>query len=126
MLEVLRILLFVVFGLASLILIIVILLQEGKGGGLASAFGGAGADTFGVSSGGINRFTTTLAGVWIVAAIILAASSPTSIVGVSPDDAESATEAPESPGAKDAGDKSTPDAPQPGDNSESDGAEQSK
>ena len=98
MLDVLRILLFVVFGLSSLILIVVILLQEGKGGGLASAFGGAGADTFGVSSGGINRFTTILAGVWIVAAIILAASSPTSVISVSPDDAESAKEAPEDPG----------------------------
>ena len=99
MLDVLRILLFVVFGLSSLILIVVILLQEGKGGGLASAFGGAGADTFGVSSGGINRFTTILAGVWIVTAIILAASSPTSVVGFDPEDADSATEAPENPGA---------------------------
>ena len=100
MLDVLRILLFVVFGLSSLILIVVILLQEGKGGGLASAFGGAGADTFGVSSGGINRFTTILAGVWIVAAIILAASSPTSVVGIGPEDAdadEPSTEAPENP-----------------------------
>jgi preprotein translocase subunit SecG len=98
MLDVLRILLFVVFGLSSLVLIVVILLQEGKGGGLASAFGGAGADTFGVSSGGINKFTTILAAVWIASAIILAASSPTSVVGVGPDDAESATEAPETPG----------------------------
>jgi len=103
MLDVLRLLLFVAFGLASLILIVVILLQEGKGGGLASAFGGAGADTFGVSSGGINRFTTILAGLWIVFAIILAASSPTSVVGVGPDDAESATEAPEDPGVEDTG-----------------------
>ena len=109
MLDVLRILLFVVFGLSSLVLIVVILLQEGKGGGLASAFGGAGADTFGVSSGGINRFTTILASVWIVAAIILAASSPTSVVGVGPDDADgdgSSTEAPEDP----SGDGGTPPA----------------
>ena len=98
MLDLLRILLFVVFGLSSLILIVVILLQEGKGGGLASAFGGAGADTFGVSSGGINRFTTVLASVWIAAAIILAASSPVSMVGVEPTDAGAGTEAPENPG----------------------------
>ncbi len=109
MLDVLRILLFVVFGLSSLILIIVILLQEGKGGGLAAAFGGAGADTFGVGSGGINRFTTILAGVWIVAAIILAASSPTSVVGTSPDDADAAEEAPLVPGgATDGGGEGAP------------------
>jgi preprotein translocase subunit SecG len=98
MLDVLRILLFVVFGLSSLILIVVILLQEGKGGGLASAFGGAGADTFGVRSGGINRFTTILAGVWIVAAVILAASSPTTVVRIDPKDADSGIEGPEEPG----------------------------
>ena len=98
MLDVLRILLYVLFGLSSLVLIIVILLQEGKGGGLAAAFGGAGADTFGVGSGGINRFTTILAGVWIVAAIILAATAPTSVVGIGPGDAGEAEEAPEVPG----------------------------
>lgn len=111
MLDVLRILLFVVFGLSSLILIVVILLQEGKGGGLASAFGGAGADTFGVSSGGINRFTTILAGVWIVSAIILAASSPISVVGVSPDDLEAAQEASENPGAGATPEEAPQDAP---------------
>ena len=114
MLEVFRILLFVVFGLSSLILVVVILLQEGKGGGLAAAFGGAGADTFGVGSGGINRFTAILAGVWIVAAIILAASSPTSVVGISPDDADAAEEAPLVPGGAGGDDGATPvekDAP---------------
>ena len=39
------------------LLITIILLQEGKGGGLGGAFGGAGAETFGVQSGGVNRFT---------------------------------------------------------------------
>ena len=48
--------------LSSLLLIVVILLQESKGGGLAEAFGGIGAETFGVKSGGINRFTFALAG----------------------------------------------------------------
>ncbi len=109
MLDVLRILLFVVFGLSSLILIIVILLQEGKGGGLAAAFGGAGADTFGVGSGGINRFTTVLAGIFMLTAIMLAATSPTSVVGTSPDDADAAEEAPLIPGgASDGGGESTP------------------
>ena len=108
MLDVLRILLYVLFGLSSLILIIVILLQEGKGGGLAAAFGGAGADTFGVGSGGINRFTTILAGLFIVSAIILAATAPVSVVGVGPDDA--VDEAPENPGESAGdGEKSTPE-----------------
>ena len=79
MLDVIRVLLFVVFTFSSLLLIIVILLQEGKGGGLASAFGGAGADTFGVSAGGINRFTATLAVVFIGCAVILAATASTSV-----------------------------------------------
>ena len=51
----------VLFFLSSVLLTIVILLQEGKGGGLAEAFGGVGAETFGVKSGGINRVTMTLA-----------------------------------------------------------------
>ena len=78
MIDVLRILLYVVFALSSLLLIIVILLQEGKGGGLAAAFGGAGGDTFGVGSGGINKFTAILAGVFIVSAVLLAATAPES------------------------------------------------
>jgi preprotein translocase subunit SecG len=98
MLDVLRVLLFVVFGLSSLILIVVILLQEGKGGGLAAAFGGAGADTFGVGSGGINRMTAILAGVFIVSAIILAATSPHSVVGAGDAVDETATEQPADPG----------------------------
>ena len=52
-------------------LIIVILLQESKGGGLAEAFGGIGAETFGVKSGGINRFTFGLAGLFLGSAILI-------------------------------------------------------
>lgn len=54
-----------------LLLMAVILLQEGKGGGLAEAFGGAGGETFGVKSGGINRFTAILSGAFIVLAILI-------------------------------------------------------
>ena len=46
-----------IFLLSSIFMIFVILLQEPKGGGLAEAFGGMGAETFGVKSGGVNRFT---------------------------------------------------------------------
>lgn len=79
MLEVLRVLLYILFTFSSLVLIVVILLQEGKGGGLAAAFGGAGGDTFGVGAGGINKFTSVLATVFILCAIVLAATTPSSV-----------------------------------------------
>ncbi len=54
-----------------LVLIGVILLQEGKGGGLAEAFGGAGAETFGVKAHGINKFTAILGGVFLTLCVVL-------------------------------------------------------
>lgn len=59
----------ITFSITALLLIVVILLQESKGGGLAEAFGGIGAETFGVKSGGINRFTFALAGIMMASAI---------------------------------------------------------
>ncbi len=67
----LNLLLWVLFGVSAVLLIVVILLQESKGGGLAEAFGGIGAETFGVKSGGINRFTFTLAALFIGSAVLL-------------------------------------------------------
>ncbi len=64
----------VLFFLSSVLLTIVILLQEGKGGGLAEAFGGVGAETFGVKSGGINRVTMTLALVFCASALVINAT----------------------------------------------------
>ncbi|MCI0585525.1 MAG: preprotein translocase subunit SecG [Planctomycetes bacterium] len=64
-------LLYVVFFLSALLLIIVILLQEPKGGGLAEAFGGFGAETFGVRERGINKFTATVAGVFLASAVFI-------------------------------------------------------
>jgi protein translocase SecG subunit len=52
-------------------LIAVILLQEGKGGGLAEAFGGVGAETFGVKAHGINKFTAVVGGLFLVLCIVL-------------------------------------------------------
>ncbi len=52
---------YVVFVLIALIMTVVILLQEGQGGGLGGAFGGAAADTFGVKAGTVNKFTSYLA-----------------------------------------------------------------
>ena len=54
-----------------ILLIAVILLQEGKGGGLAEAFGGAGAETFGVKAHGINKFTAVVGGAFLVLCIVL-------------------------------------------------------
>jgi len=63
--------LWIVFLLACVLVSAVILLQEGKGGGLGEAFGGVGAQTFGVKAAGINRFTTIVACVVVLAAILI-------------------------------------------------------
>jgi len=72
MIEIAKILLWVVFVAVALLLIAIILMQEGKGGGLGSAFGGAGGDAFGHGVGGINKFTSWLAGLFMITALILA------------------------------------------------------
>ena len=64
----------VLFFLSAVLLTVVVLLQESKGGGLAEAFGGMGAETFGVKSGGINRFTFTLAAIFCGSAILISAT----------------------------------------------------
>lgn len=66
-----KILLWLVFFASSLLMIIIVLLQEPKGGGLAEAFGGMGAQTFGVKSGGINKFTFTVFGVFLASAMAI-------------------------------------------------------
>jgi preprotein translocase subunit SecG len=70
----LNIISWVLFFLSSVLLIVVILLQEGKGGGLAEAFGGVGAETFGVKTGGINKVTMTLALVFCASALVINAT----------------------------------------------------
>jgi preprotein translocase subunit SecG len=66
-----RILLWIVFAASAVLLAVLVLLQEGKGGGLAEAFGGAGAETFGVKSGGVNKVTFVLFSVYLASAILL-------------------------------------------------------
>lgn len=63
--------LYILFFLASVLLIFIILLQEGKGGGIADAFGGAGAQTFGVRAGGVNRVTMVLFAIFVLTALAL-------------------------------------------------------
>jgi preprotein translocase subunit SecG len=66
--------LWIVFVLACIVVSGVILLQEGKGGGLGEAFGGAGQQTFGVKAEGINKFTG-----WVTAAVIVIAVAITKV-----------------------------------------------
>ena len=63
--------LWVLFTVGCVLVSTVILLQEGKGGGLGEAFGGAGAQTFGVKAAGINKFTTWVACIVILLAIAI-------------------------------------------------------
>lgn len=60
-----------IFIVSALLLSLIILIQEGKGGGLGEAFGGMGAETFGVKAAGVNKTTATLAIVWVVSAILI-------------------------------------------------------
>lgn len=69
--SIVKVLLWALFFASALLLILVILLQEPKGGGLAEAFGGMGAQTFGVKAGGINRFTFTVFAVFAGSALLL-------------------------------------------------------
>ena len=64
-------LLWFVFVVSALLLALIILIQEGKGGGLGEAFGGMGAETFGVKAAGVNKTTATLAIVWVLSAIFI-------------------------------------------------------
>lgn len=68
---VIKMILWAAFFLSALLLIIVILLQEPKGGGLAEAFGGMGAQTFGVKAGSINRFTMGVFAVFTGSAVMI-------------------------------------------------------
>ncbi len=64
----------VMFFVSAVLMTIVVLLQESKGGGLAEAFGGVGAETFGVKAGGINRFTFLLAAIFCGSAILISST----------------------------------------------------
>ncbi|MCK6480568.1 MAG: preprotein translocase subunit SecG [Planctomycetaceae bacterium] len=62
------------FFLSAILLMVIVLLQEGKGGGLASALGGQGAETFGVATGGVNKVTLFLAGLFLLSGLAHALS----------------------------------------------------
>ena len=62
---------YIVFVLSAIVLIVVILLQEGKGGGFGQALGDHGQQTFGVGAKGINTFTGYVAAVFLGSALFL-------------------------------------------------------
>lgn len=77
--------LYVVFVLSAIVLVVVVLIQEGRGGGLTDALGSGGQATFGAGAKGINMFTGIVAGVFLVSAIGITmmnrASSSRSVLG---------------------------------------------
>lgn len=69
--SLLSILLYIVFVLSAIVLVVVVLLQEGRGGGLTDALGTSGQATFGVGAAGINRFTFVMVGVFLCSALAI-------------------------------------------------------
>ena len=66
-------LLMVLLGLIAFFMILLVLIQKGRGGGLASAFGGAGANTaFGAKTGDVLTWATSIVfGVFLILAVSL-------------------------------------------------------
>ncbi len=75
--AIVKTLLIILFTINAIFLVGIVLMQEGKGGGLGNAFGGAGGDAFGHGVGGINRFTAYVAGSLMVIAVALAIMNTT-------------------------------------------------
>lgn len=69
--SLLSVALYIVFVLAAIVLVVVVLLQEGKGGGLTDALGTSGQQTFGVGASGINKFTGWVGGIFLVSALLI-------------------------------------------------------
>ena len=70
--DIIEPILWVVFTLGCIAVSGIILIQEGKGGGLGEAFGGAGAQTFGVKAQGVAKLTGYMAGGLVVVALMIA------------------------------------------------------
>jgi protein translocase SecG subunit len=62
-------LLYIVFVLSAIVLVTIILLQEGKGGGFTDALGTAGKQAFGVKARGIQSFTGVVAFIWVASGV---------------------------------------------------------
>ena len=69
MMDLISTLLYILFVLSAIVLVVVILLQEGKGGGLTGALGTEGQQTFGVGTKGINQFTGWTCAIFLLCAL---------------------------------------------------------
>lgn len=67
--------LYVVFWIICILLIGIVLIQEGRGGGLGQSFGGAGGELFGHGAGGVNKATFVLAGLLVAVSFGIAKMS---------------------------------------------------
>jgi preprotein translocase subunit SecG len=71
--SILGILLLVIFSIASLLLIVIVLMQDEQGEGLGGLFGGGSATPFGSRSGNVlTKLTSILAGIFLVGSFALA------------------------------------------------------
>ncbi len=62
-------LLYILFIVSAIVLCVVVLLQEGRGGGLTDALGTAGQQTFGVAASGIHKFTGWTGAIFVLSAL---------------------------------------------------------
>ena len=76
--DVVRGLIMTLFVISAFLVVLVVLAQEGKGGGLAGAFGGAGTETFGVKAGTVNKATAWVGAMFLGLALLYAGLSTAS------------------------------------------------
>jgi len=107
----------VLFVIVSVVLILVILIQKGRGGGLSAAFGGGMASGLLGSKTGdfLTWVTISLVAVFLVMAVLLAKFYKPSISGYSPENTSAQTKQPASQPTAPAGQpvpETTPSAPE--------------
>ena len=66
-----NLLFWILFFVSGLAMSGIILMQDSGGGGLAEAFGGVGAETFGVKASGASKVTFVLAGLFVFSALMV-------------------------------------------------------
>ncbi len=76
--DVFRGLIMTLFVISAFLVVLIVLAQEGKGGGLAGAFGGAGTETFGVKAGTVNKATAWVGAMFLGLALLYAGLSTAS------------------------------------------------
>ena len=82
--PVLQIVLQIILGLTSLLLTLLILLHNGRGGGLSDMFGGGVTSSLGasgVAERNLNRITVVLALVWITCIVVLGIITKYAVAG---------------------------------------------